>query len=46
MRPRRLLFGSDWPVCTLRASYGEVVRTAERLTARLSPAERDAVLRG
>ncbi|GGT21666.1 amidohydrolase [Streptomyces tanashiensis] len=44
--PRRLLFGSDWPVCTLQASYGEVVRTAERLTARLSPAERDAVLRG
>ncbi|MFZ0217432.1 MAG: amidohydrolase family protein, partial [Candidatus Dormiibacterota bacterium] len=21
----RLLFGSDWPVCTLRATYGEVV---------------------
>ncbi|MFB6836449.1 amidohydrolase family protein [Streptomyces sp. NPDC056361] len=41
--PRRLLFGSDWPVCTLQASYREVVRTAERLTDRLSPAERDAV---
>ncbi|MGW0767163.1 amidohydrolase family protein [Streptomyces sp. NPDC002676] len=41
--PRRLLFGSDWPVCTLQAGYGEVVRIADRLTDRLSPAEKDAV---
>jgi L-fuconolactonase len=26
----RVLFGSDWPVCTLAASYGEVVAVAER----------------
>ncbi|WP_328535559.1 amidohydrolase family protein [Streptomyces sp. NBC_00344] len=38
--PGRLMFGSDWPVCTLVASYGEVVGTAQRLTAELSPAER------
>jgi L-fuconolactonase len=27
----RLLFGSDWPVCTLAASYDEVVALAEQL---------------
>lgn len=26
--PDRLLFGSDWPVCTLSASYAEVVNAA------------------
>lgn len=41
--PHRLLFGSDWPVCTLEAGYREVVDLADRLTDRLSPAERDAV---
>ncbi|WP_328420602.1 amidohydrolase family protein [Streptomyces sp. NBC_00443] len=30
--PRRLMFGSDWPVCTLAASYGQVLATAEELT--------------
>jgi L-fuconolactonase len=30
----RLLFGSDWPVCTLAASYGEVVAVAERAVGR------------
>jgi L-fuconolactonase len=38
--PRRLMFGSDWPVCTLAASYEQVVAAAEALTARLSPDER------
>jgi L-fuconolactonase len=27
---RRLLYGSDWPVCTLAASYAEVLEVAER----------------
>ncbi|WP_369274943.1 amidohydrolase [Streptomyces sp. R11] len=31
--PRRLMFGSDWPVCTLAASYGQVLATAQELTA-------------
>jgi L-fuconolactonase len=44
--PRRLAFGSDWPVCLLAASYAEVVAAAEELTAALSPAERDAIFRG
>ncbi|WP_329222875.1 amidohydrolase family protein [Streptomyces sp. NBC_01485] len=30
--PARLMFGSDWPVCTLAASYGEVLDLARQLT--------------
>ncbi|MDH6605770.1 L-fuconolactonase [Streptomyces sp. SAI-208] len=30
--PDRLLFGSDWPVCTLAATYGEVLEAAAQLT--------------
>ena len=45
--PGRLMFGSDWPVCTLAASYGEVVALASDLLSRhLGPRERDAVLAG
>jgi L-fuconolactonase len=42
----RLMFGSDWPVCTVAASYDRVLATARDLTAGLSPAERDAVFAG
>ncbi|MCX4553579.1 amidohydrolase family protein [Streptomyces sp. NBC_01387] len=41
--PGRLMFGSDWPVCVLGASYGEVVDTAKRLTEGLSADERRQV---
>ncbi|WP_105968190.1 amidohydrolase family protein [Streptomyces geranii] len=41
--PRRLMFGSDWPVCRLAATYAEVVATARELTADLHPAERHEV---
>ena len=42
--PRRLMFGSDWPVCTLAASYRDVVAVAlDALVARLGQAELDAV---
>ena len=44
--PGRLMFGSDWPVCTLAATYGQVVRTAGELTAGLGDAEREAVFAG
>jgi L-fuconolactonase len=44
--PDRLMFGSDWPPCTLSASYAGVVAAARTLTAPLSPAERAAVLGG
>jgi len=43
--PHRLMFGSDWPVCTLAAAYGEVLATAAELTAGLGESERDAVFR-
>ncbi|WP_327699983.1 amidohydrolase family protein [Streptomyces sp. NBC_00459] len=41
--PRRLMFGSDWPVCRLAATYAEVVSAAGELTAALHPAERHEV---
>ncbi|MFJ4850101.1 MULTISPECIES: amidohydrolase family protein [unclassified Streptomyces] len=44
--PDRLMFGSDWPVSRLAASYAEVVDAARTLTDGLAPAERDAVFSG
>ena len=44
--PDRLMFGSDWPVCRLAASYAEVVSAARALTHRLSEGERTAVFEG
>jgi len=44
--PSRLLFGSDWPVCLLAASYTDVVAAARDLTAGLSTTEREAVFGG
>ena len=41
--PERLMFGSDWPVCQLAASYEQVVDTAQQLTAALTPTERSRV---
>ncbi len=38
--PSRMLFGSDWPVCELAASYEVVVDTAVELTGALSDTER------
>lgn len=37
--PERLMYGSDWPVCLLAASYEQVVRVAERFATRLSEDE-------
>jgi len=44
--PERLIFGSDWPVCLLAASYERVTATARELTAALSEAEQAAVFGG
>lgn len=44
--PGRLMFGSDWPVCTLAASYGQVVHVAEELTGGLGAEERAEVFGG
>ena len=41
--PERLIFGSDWPVCLLAASYTTVLATARQLTTGLTVAERSAV---
>lgn len=44
--PERLIWGSDWPVVTLRASYAQWFETAENLLAELSEAERAAIFGG
>ena len=44
--PRRLIFGSDWPVCLLAASYKRVIETALALVADLTADERAAVMGG
>lgn len=45
--PERLLFGSDWPVCTLAASYDTVHTLAQRwATARLTRDQQDAFWSG
>jgi len=41
--PDRIMFGSDWPVCLLRAGYAEVVDLAAAFVADLGEAERTAV---
>ncbi|MDA9549309.1 amidohydrolase [Bradyrhizobium sp. CCBAU 45321] len=37
----RLIFGSDWPVCLLAGSYGEITTALEACLARLGPRVRD-----
>jgi L-fuconolactonase len=44
--PDRLMFGSDWPVCRLVSSYGEVVSAARDLLAELTPSEQERVMGG
>lgn len=44
--PHRVMFGSDWPVCLLAASYSEVCEAAEKLTADLSAEERAEIFGG
>ncbi len=44
--PRRLMFGSDWPVCTLAARYGDVLAATRELIAPLSASEREEVWSG
>ncbi|MFJ9241935.1 amidohydrolase family protein [Streptomyces sp. NPDC101776] len=44
--PSRLMFGSDWPVCTLAATYGQVIDSTVELTDKLSDAERTEVFEG
>jgi L-fuconolactonase len=41
--PRRLMFGSDWPVCTLVASYAGTTQIIERWCSRLSDSDREGL---
>uniref|UniRef100_E6QML1 Putative metal-dependent hydrolase n=1 Tax=mine drainage metagenome TaxID=410659 RepID=E6QML1_9ZZZZ len=38
------MFGSDWPVCTVAASYSRWFEAVNTLLAGLSVEERDAIL--
>ena len=42
----RLMIGSDWPVCTLAATYEQTMGLVTDLVADWPPADRDAVLGG
>lgn len=44
--PERVMWGSDWPVCRLRADYGAWRAAAVALTAGLSPVSRARVFGG
>ena len=42
--PERCMIGSDWPVCLLAGSYQDIMDTARKLIADLSPAEQASIL--
>jgi Predicted metal-dependent hydrolase of the TIM-barrel fold len=42
----RVIWGSDWPVLTLAASYAEWVEAGDELLAGLTQGERDAIYGG
>jgi L-fuconolactonase len=44
--PARLMVGSDWPVCTLAASYGDTIALVREALAEYSTDERAQVLSG
>ncbi len=42
----RLMFGSDWPVCTLAGSYGSVAAALREVLGGIEPAVEDALFGG
>jgi L-fuconolactonase len=44
--PDRLMFGTDWPVCTLAGEYETVADTTRAILKSLSPADKSAVFGG
>jgi L-fuconolactonase len=44
--PKRLMVGSDWPVCTLAGDYSSVMKLAGDYISKLSPDEQAAVWSG
>jgi L-fuconolactonase len=43
---KRVMFGSDWPVCLVACPYGRWVEIVKRRIAGLSEAEQERVLGG
>ena len=43
--PEKCMFGSDWPVCLLAASYGETIDLVRRTVVRLPDDHQEAILR-
>jgi L-fuconolactonase len=44
--PRRMMFGSDWPVCLVATTYARWFETVGRLIAALSTPEKERILGG
>jgi L-fuconolactonase len=44
--PQRLMFGSDWPVCTQQGTYAGAVSLLKSATANLSESEQSAIWSG
>jgi L-fuconolactonase len=44
--PEHCMFGSDWPVCLLAASYAEVLTTAKNVLGELTDSELEGVVGG
>ncbi len=42
--PKRLMFGSDWPVCLLAGSYQQVLELIEEFIDPLSPSEKSQIM--
>lgn len=43
--PGRMIYGGDWPVCTLATDYGRWVETVAALTSSFTPEESDLLFR-
>ena len=44
--PKRIMFGSDWPVVNLASSYGRWIDTVRAAVAQLSASEQERILAG
>jgi len=44
--PKRMMFGSDWPVCLLASSYAQVLGSFQSLLADLAEEDRDQIFSG
>lgn len=44
--PKRIMFGTDWPVCTTATTYKNWTELMRRATKNLSPSERDSIFGG